>query len=81
MSKEEALKTITINSAKIFHLEDRIGSLEVGKDADFLIMSGEPLEIDTHVEQVFIEGKEVYNRSTRLLCFQVNGTARKEEEP
>ena len=70
MSEEEALKTITINSAELFHLEDRIGSLEVGKDADFLIMSGEPLEIDTHVEQVFVEGKEVYNRSTGFCVFE-----------
>ena len=70
MSKEEALKTITINSAEIFHLEDKIGSLEVGKDADFLIMSGEPLEIDTHVEQTFIEGGEVYNRATGFCVFE-----------
>jgi imidazolonepropionase-like amidohydrolase len=70
MSKEEALKTITLNSAEIFHLEDRIGSLEVGKDADFLIMSGEPLEIDTHVEQTFIEGREVYNRATGFCVFE-----------
>ena len=70
MSKEDALKTITINSAEIFHLEDQIGSLEIGKDADFLIMSGEPLEIDTHVEQVFVEGKEVYNRGTGVCVFE-----------
>lgn len=74
MSENEALKTITINSAKIFHKEDSIGSLEVGKDADFLIMSGEPLEIDTHVEQVFIEGTEVYNRSTKFCVFQGQST-------
>lgn len=63
MSEADALKALTLNPASLFHLDKRIGSLEPGKDADFLILSGEPLEITSHVEQVFIEGKEVYNRA------------------
>jgi imidazolonepropionase-like amidohydrolase len=69
MPEAEALKALTINPAELFRLDKRIGSLEVGKDADFLIMSGGPLEIDTHVERVFVEGKEVYNRATGRSVF------------
>lgn len=80
MSEDEALKALTLNAAELFHLEDRIGSLEVGKDADVLVLSGEPLEIDSHVEQVFVEGKEVYKRSPGFSVFSPSGHATSEEE-
>jgi imidazolonepropionase-like amidohydrolase len=70
MSEADALKALTLNPASLFHLESRIGSLEPGKDADFLILSGEPLEIESHVEQVFIEGKEVYNRAAGFSVYK-----------
>jgi imidazolonepropionase-like amidohydrolase len=62
MSQEDALRALTINPAELLRLEDRIGSLEPGKDADVLILSGPPLEFESLVERVFIDGKEVYNR-------------------
>jgi imidazolonepropionase-like amidohydrolase len=69
MPEEEALKALTINPASLFKLDGRIGSLEVGKDADFLVLSGEPLEIDSLVDQTFIDGREVFNRATGHSVF------------
>lgn len=60
MEEEEALKAITINPAKILKLDHRIGSLAVGKDADIVVLSGHPLDWRTKVEQVFVEGIQVY---------------------
>ncbi len=71
LPEAEALKALTINGAALFRLEKRLGSLEAGKDADFLILSGAPLEIDSHVEQVFVEGHEVYNRAANRSVFDV----------
>lgn len=57
-----ALQAITINPAKHAGIEDRVGSLEVGKDADFVIVDGCPMQINSKVKQVFIDGKEVDRR-------------------
>jgi cytosine/adenosine deaminase-related metal-dependent hydrolase len=43
--------------------DDHIGSLEKGKDADFIVLSGDPLSVYTLVEQTWIEGKKVFDRS------------------
>lgn len=56
----EALKAITINAAEILGVADRIGSIEVGKDADIVVFDGHPLETMSHVEKVYINGEEVY---------------------
>jgi imidazolonepropionase-like amidohydrolase len=64
MSKEDALASITINAAKIIGQEDRIGSIEVGKDADLVLYDGDPFEYTSHVCQVIINGeivKEICN--------------------
>lgn len=54
-----ALQAITINPAKHAGIADRVGSLEVGKDADIVITDGCPFEVSTEVKYVFIDGKEV----------------------
>lgn len=61
MEEEEALKAITLYPARILKLEERLGSLEKGKDADMVVMSGHPLDWRTQVEKVFIDGRLVYN--------------------
>jgi imidazolonepropionase-like amidohydrolase len=54
----EAIKALTTNPAKILGLDDRLGSLEVGKDASLLITDGNPIEYATQVEQVYIQGRK-----------------------
>lgn len=63
MSREGALEALTIAGARMMDIEDRVGSLEEGKDADFIVLSGDPLSVYTHVEQTWIEGDKVYDRS------------------
>lgn len=59
MDPYEALKAITINSAKHLGVEDRVGTLEVGKDADIVIADGCPFESSTNIVHTFINGVEV----------------------
>lgn len=58
----EALKAITINAAEILGLKDRIGSLEVGKDADLVMFNGHPFDTQTKTILVVIDGKIVFRR-------------------
>jgi imidazolonepropionase-like amidohydrolase len=62
MSEEEALKAITINAAEIIGVADRVGSLEVGKDADIVVFRGHPFEYRTVAELVLIDGLPVYQK-------------------
>ncbi len=59
LPEEEALKAVTINPAITVGVGDRVGSLEVGKDADFVIWRGHPFKVRSKVEKVFIEGRQV----------------------
>lgn len=63
VSREEALKSLTIVPAKILGLEDQVGTLEVGKRANLQILTGDPLEATTWVEKVLLDGEVVYDRS------------------
>ena len=63
LPEDEALKAITINTAQIARVADRVGSLEVGKDADFVIFNGAWYEPSTRVDMVFGDGQVVYDRS------------------
>lgn len=62
LSEKTALEAITCNPAAILNIDNRVGSLEKGKDADILIMNGHPLDMDSKVEYVFINGELVYKR-------------------
>lgn len=59
MDRFDALKAITINAARHIGIEDRVGSLEPGKDADIVLMDGDPFEVASQPVKVFILGKEV----------------------
>lgn len=63
MSRQRALEALTISGARMMDIEDRVGSLEPGKDADFIVLSGDPFSVYTHVEQTWIEGEKVFDRS------------------
>jgi len=69
LPKEEALKGVTLYPAQILGVADKLGSLEPGKIADVIVTNGDPLEIVTTVEQVYIAGKAVSmeTRQTRLF--------------
>ncbi len=58
----EALRAITLSPAEILGISDRVGSLEVGKDANLVLLSGDPLASATWVETVIVEGKTLYER-------------------
>jgi imidazolonepropionase-like amidohydrolase len=60
--EEEALKFVTINAAKQLGIDKRVGSLEPGKDADFVVWSGHPLDSRSVVLQTWIEGKKYFDR-------------------
>ncbi len=59
MPFEEALKSITLNPSKLLGIDKRVGSLEIGKDADIVLYDGDPFEYTTKVCKVFIEGELV----------------------
>ena len=71
MSNEEALKAITLNPARILRIDDRLGSLEKGKDADLLILSGHPLDYRSFVLKAFINGKLYYDREKSRIFREV----------
>ena len=63
MSREGALRALTLSGAEMLDLQDSIGSLEPGKDADFIILSGDPLSVYTKVLETWVEGVKVFDRS------------------
>jgi imidazolonepropionase-like amidohydrolase len=63
LPKEEALRSVTLNAAKLMGIDRMVGSLEAGKDATIIVTNGDPLEIMTNVEMEFIQGRAVDLRS------------------
>lgn len=66
MPPEEAIRTVTLNPAKSLKIDDRMGSLEPGKDADFAIWSGSPLSPYSRCEQTWIQGRKYFDREADL---------------
>ncbi|WP_341393317.1 amidohydrolase [Arthrobacter sp. G119Y2] len=64
LDRETALRSVTINPARVLGLGDRIGSLEPGKDADVVLWSGDPLDVMQRALTVWIGGREVYRYDT-----------------
>ena len=61
LSEEDAWKTVTLNPAKLLHLDDRVGSIKVGKDADVVLWNNNPLSIYAKAEKTIIEGKTYFD--------------------
>ena len=68
LPRDIALKSVTLYPAQVLGVDDRMGSLEVGKDATLIVTSGDPLEITTQVERAWIGGRSVdlANKQTKL---------------
>jgi len=70
LPEEEALKAVTINPAQFLGLDDRIGSLEPGKQATFLITTGTPLDMTSDIEQAYIQGRELDMTDIQKFFFE-----------
>jgi imidazolonepropionase-like amidohydrolase len=62
LDPNQALRAITLGAAEVLGIEDRMGSLEPGKDADIVIFNGDPLHYLTRVERVLIDGETVFEK-------------------
>lgn len=62
MSRKKALEAVTIAGAIMMDIDDRVGTLEKGKDADFIVLTGDPFSVYSHVEETWIEGTKVWDR-------------------
>lgn len=72
VSEEDAWKFVTLNPAKMLHLDDRVGSIKVGKDADIVVWNNHPMSIYARAEHTFVDGVEYFNRKKdQLLRAQV----------
>ncbi|MBP7821733.1 MAG: amidohydrolase family protein [Saprospiraceae bacterium] len=67
LSEEEALKFVTLNPAKLLHIDDQVGSLKVGKDADLVVWSDHPLSVYARVEQTFVDGIRYFDINRDIL--------------
>jgi imidazolonepropionase-like amidohydrolase len=82
MTEAEALRALSLNPAEMLHLEDRLGSLEKGKDADFVVLSGPPFSVYTQVLQTYIDGDCVFDRTRqREWTYQTGGYALTNRDP
>jgi imidazolonepropionase-like amidohydrolase len=81
--RDEALRAITLNPAKMLGIDGRLGSLETGKEAYVVVFSGDPLDFNSFVEQVFIAGVPAYERSkdVRIQRLLSPGTEDGPKEP
>jgi imidazolonepropionase-like amidohydrolase len=60
LDRQAALRTVTINPARIIGVADRLGSIVPGKDADIVLWSGDPLDVMSRAERAYIAGQEIY---------------------
>ena len=67
MSEEDAWKMVTLNPAKLLHLDDKVGSIKVGKDADLVLWSNHPLSVYAKAEKTLIEGAVYFDMETDKL--------------
>jgi len=73
---DEALRFVTLNPAQQLGIDDRVGSLEAGKDADFVVWSGDPLSTLSRVEQTWVDGRRYFDREADLAGREALATER-----
>ena len=78
--RQAALEAITLNAARMLGVEDRLGSLEVGKAAYIVVLSGDPLDFNSWVEKAYIEGVLAYDRQSDVRLKELLGVERKAAE-
>lgn len=64
LSNQEVLRMLTVHPAELLGVSDRVGSLAEGKDADFVVLDGEPFGLHTRVQEVFVNGRSAYAAKT-----------------
>jgi imidazolonepropionase-like amidohydrolase len=75
LDRDTALQALTINPARIVGIDERLGSLEVGKDADLVVWSGDPLDLLSRVEHALVDGTEIYTYAGGEASFAETGSA------
>lgn len=63
MAEDDALKALTINPARIAEVDDRVGSIEVGKDADLVVIDGPWYELTSRIDRVYVDGRLAFDRA------------------
>jgi adenine deaminase len=82
MSRQAALAALTIAGAEMLDLKDRTGSLTPGKDADFIILDGDPLSVYTKVLETWVDGEKAFDRSDpQDRLYAVGGYGAGHEQP
>lgn len=76
VSEEEALKFVTLNPAKLLHIDDRVGSIKKGKDADLVLWNDHPLSIKASVEKTFVDGILFFDKEQDLILRKEISTER-----
>ncbi len=61
-TREQALRAVTLTPAELLGVADRVGSIEKGKDADFTVLTGDPLDVTSRVERVVVNGRTAFER-------------------
>ena len=81
MSEEEALKLVTINPATMLHVDKRVGSIKVGKDADLVLWSADPLSIYAVAEKTYVDGIPYWDIDKDAAAAQIALSARASGHP
>jgi imidazolonepropionase-like amidohydrolase len=76
LSEIEALKTVTLNPAKMLHIDNRVGSIKVGKDADLVLWNTHPLSIKAVVEKTMVDGVIYYDKAANDTVVEANNQLR-----
>jgi imidazolonepropionase-like amidohydrolase len=70
LDPDDALRALTLWPAEIFGVADQVGSIEVGKKANLFISDGDPLDVRTHMLEVFIDGKRIPHDDRHFLLYE-----------